>query len=195
MKTVIASLQPYEFELLNGEKLKVIIDDCTISPPRVTSQIDVKERRIFPSEARQRAVTYSGNCSMSLGWYKNGVRQPTIDFDLGPIPVMIRVSFQILFMINKLKKFLVLVARLQPQQVFSKTNGRERRARVWLGRLLCREGQREAHSNAADDEKKLSAGAEARDLAESWKVLQWIWHPHQMHQHRSHINQQRPSLP
>lgn len=92
MKTVIGSIDPYEFELVNGEKMKVVIEECSIAPPRVTSQIDVKERRIFPSEARQRAVTYTGNCTMTLGWFKNNVRQPSIDFDLGPIPVMVRVS-------------------------------------------------------------------------------------------------------
>lgn len=92
LKTVIKNMQPYEFELLNGEKLSIAIEDCSITPPRVTSQIDVKERRIFPSEARQRAVTYTGNCTMTLGWQKNGARQPSIDFDLGPIPIMIRVS-------------------------------------------------------------------------------------------------------
>lgn len=92
MKTVIDSIKPYEFELVNGEKLKVVIEECSIKPPRVTNQIDVKERRIFPAEARQRAVTYTGNCTMTLGWSKNGQRQPSIDFDLGPVPVMVRVS-------------------------------------------------------------------------------------------------------
>lgn len=91
MKDVINSLQPYEFELLNGEKLKVSIESCTIAPPRVGTQIDVKERKIFPAEARQRAVTYTGTCEMTLAWSKNDKRQSSIDFDLGAIPVMIRV--------------------------------------------------------------------------------------------------------
>lgn len=92
MKDVINSLQPYEFELLNGEKLKVSIENCEIAPPRVGNQIDVRERRIFPSEARQRAVTYAGTCVMTLAWSVNDKRQVPIEFDLGPIPVMVRVS-------------------------------------------------------------------------------------------------------
>lgn len=91
MKDVLDSLQPYEFELLNGEKLKVSVENCEIAPPRVGNQIDVKERRIFPAEARQRAVTYSGTCVMTLGWSVNDKRQVPIEFDLGAIPVMIRV--------------------------------------------------------------------------------------------------------
>lgn len=94
MKTVIKSLEPFEFELINGEKFKIRIDDCTVTPPKVNMQIDVKERRIFPSECRQRAVTYSGNCTMTLSWSKNGSEQLPIEFDLGPIPMMIRVSFK-----------------------------------------------------------------------------------------------------
>lgn len=92
MDTVIESLQPFEFELLNGDKMKVAIEACLITPPRVSTQIDVRERRIFPSESRQSAKTYAGNCDMKLKWYKNGKRQASIDFDLGPIPVMVRVS-------------------------------------------------------------------------------------------------------
>lgn len=29
---------------------------------------------------------------MTLGWMKNGSQQPSIDFDLGAVPIMIRVS-------------------------------------------------------------------------------------------------------
>lgn len=97
MKDVLENLQPFEFELNNGEKLKVLIEECNITPPRINSQIDVKERRIFPSEARQRAVTYTGNCTMTLGWYKNSKKQASIDFDLGPVPIMVRVSFHFNF--------------------------------------------------------------------------------------------------
>jgi DNA-directed RNA polymerase beta subunit len=93
---MLEGLKPYEFELSNGEKLKVLIEDVSIAKPRVTQQIDVKERRIFPAEARQRAVTYSGNCTMTLGWWKSGKKQSSVEFDLGPIPLMIRVSFAFL---------------------------------------------------------------------------------------------------
>lgn len=93
MQTILDRIEPYEFELVNGEKIKVNIESCEITPPRINAQIDLKERRVFPSESRQRSVTYTGNCSMTLGWSKNGTRQAPIDFDLGPIPIMVRVRF------------------------------------------------------------------------------------------------------
>lgn len=92
MQSILKAIEPYEFELTNGEKLKVHIESCQITPPHINAQIDLKERRVFPSESRQRSVTYTGNCSMTLGWSKNGARQPSIDFDLGEIPIMVRVS-------------------------------------------------------------------------------------------------------
>lgn len=98
MQNILKAIEPYQFELNNGEKIKVNIDSCEITPPRVNAQIDLKERRIFPCEARQRSVTYAGNCTMTLGWSKNDVRMVPIDFDLGPIPVMVRVSINLKFL-------------------------------------------------------------------------------------------------
>lgn len=85
MDQVLKSIEPYEFALLNGDKLKVSIESCTITRPEVSSQIKVKEKRFFPAEARQRAVTYAGNCHMTLAWSRNGVKNTSIDFDLGPV--------------------------------------------------------------------------------------------------------------
>jgi DNA-directed RNA polymerase beta subunit len=95
MQSILDSLDPYEFELVNGEKIKVNIETCEITAPKITTQIDVYDRRIFPAEARQRAITYAGNCTMTLQWSKNDVKQAPIEFDLGAIPVMIRVNFAI----------------------------------------------------------------------------------------------------
>jgi DNA-directed RNA polymerase beta subunit len=130
MRLILQNLEPYEFELINGERLKVSIENCEIKPPRVTAQIDVKEKRIFPAEARQRAVTYTGNCSMSLAWSKNGSKQGLIDFDLGPIPIMIRVSASL----TQKNHFLpsnrsrIPVKSVQPLQFHTRADGEEARA-------------------------------------------------------------------
>jgi hypothetical protein len=50
IQTVLKSIKPFEFELSNGDKLKVFIEECNVSPPRISQQIDVKERKIFPSD-------------------------------------------------------------------------------------------------------------------------------------------------
>lgn len=100
MRLILDNLDPYEFELNNGDRLKVKVENCEISPARlntipVTNSDKEPELRIFPAEARQRAITYTGNCIMTLAWSKNGHKNASIDFDLGPMPVMVRVSFNL----------------------------------------------------------------------------------------------------
>lgn len=85
MEQAIKSIEPYEFQLLNGEKLKISIESCSITRPEIPSQIKANEKRFFPAEARQRAVTYAGNCNMTLAWSRNNVKNTPIDFDLGSV--------------------------------------------------------------------------------------------------------------
>lgn len=95
IRNVLENLDPYEFEIQNGEKLKLVIENCSISEPTVPiTHVHVRERKIFPTECRQRASTYSGKCTLSLGWYKNDIKQPSIDFEMGEIPVMVKVCKQ-----------------------------------------------------------------------------------------------------
>lgn len=85
IEEVIKSIDPYEFQLLNGEKIKIQIESISITRPEVIAQVKVNERRVFPAESRQRAVTYAGNCHMTLAWSKNDVKNVSIDFDLGQV--------------------------------------------------------------------------------------------------------------
>lgn len=89
----INHLTPLEFDLNNGEKISIQIEDCVITPPEVPTQmIGTATKKIYPTECRQRASTYNGVVSMTLGWSKNGDKQPSIDIDLGNIPLMVKVS-------------------------------------------------------------------------------------------------------
>lgn len=86
------NIQPVEFEIPNGEKVKLFVESITISSPQVpTSCIAAKTKKVYPSECRQRACTYSGACSVGVGWSVNGVPRPTIDKSMGEIPIMLRV--------------------------------------------------------------------------------------------------------
>jgi DNA-directed RNA polymerase beta subunit len=92
MQDILNNLDPHEFELINGEQIKVSIENCEIKAPRVVIPIDATEKRVFPAEARQRATTYTGNCTITIQWSKNKSRMGSLEFDLGMIPIMIRVS-------------------------------------------------------------------------------------------------------
>ena len=49
------------------------------------------DTRVFPTECRQRYSTYKGNFFITLSWWLNGERQPSIERCLGAIPIMVKV--------------------------------------------------------------------------------------------------------
>lgn len=86
------NIHPVEFEIPSGDKIKLFIENITISQPQVpASCISARNKKIYPTECRQRAGTYTGACTVGVGWAVNGVNRPTVDKSMGEIPVMIRV--------------------------------------------------------------------------------------------------------
>lgn len=84
-----------EFSLASGERIKFTFDDCVISNPEIPiDQIGTRNKIIYPTECRQLGTTYSGQCTVTLQWYKNDIKQPAVNFDLGQIPIMVKVCFK-----------------------------------------------------------------------------------------------------
>lgn len=87
------NIHPVEFEIPSGDKIKLFIESITISQPQVpASCIAARNKKVYPTECRQRAGTYTGACTVGVGWALNGVTRPTVDKSMGEIPVMIRVG-------------------------------------------------------------------------------------------------------
>lgn len=92
LAAAVDDLVPVEF-LVNGDRLRLEMGHATIECPQVpTGTILVKERRIFPSECRQRAATYRGRLTVEVRWFVNGVEKQSFAKDLGEIPIMVKVS-------------------------------------------------------------------------------------------------------
>lgn len=86
------NIHPVEFEIPSGDKIKLFVESITISQPQVpVSCISARNKKVYPTECRQRAGTYTGSCTVGVGWAVNGVNRPTIDKSMGEIPIMIRV--------------------------------------------------------------------------------------------------------
>uniref|UniRef100_A0A1A9WUR2 DNA-directed RNA polymerase subunit beta n=1 Tax=Glossina brevipalpis TaxID=37001 RepID=A0A1A9WUR2_9MUSC len=91
LKNVAKHMQPQYFTTTVGEKVELSIQGITVSKPQVPSVVlDVKDRLIYPAEARQLQRTYGGICSIKLGWAVDGVRKESVDVDLGEIPIMLK---------------------------------------------------------------------------------------------------------
>lgn len=86
------NIHPVEFEIPTGDRVKLFIESISITQPQVpNSCISARNKKIYPTECRQRAGTYTGACNVGVGWSLNGVSRPTVDKSMGEIPVMLRV--------------------------------------------------------------------------------------------------------
>lgn len=84
-------MPPCSFKTPAGEKIDLYVEDIRIAKPQVPlTVLDVKERNIYPTEARQLHKSYTGMCSIKLGWRVDGIEKGAIDVDLGEVPIMLK---------------------------------------------------------------------------------------------------------
>lgn len=87
---------PVYLTLPNNDKVVLWLEDVQIHKPTVPSgTIGVKNRKIFPTECRQRGATYKGKIMIRLGWSINGREQEILEKDLGEVPIMVKVKSKI----------------------------------------------------------------------------------------------------
>ncbi|XP_055680598.1 DNA-directed RNA polymerase I subunit RPA2 [Lutzomyia longipalpis] len=86
----VKNLDPVEFELPNSDRVTLKVDSFAISNPTVPLNVtDVRTRRVYPMECRQRNASYRGQCNVRISWYVNGVPKPPINKDVGEVPIML----------------------------------------------------------------------------------------------------------
>ncbi|XP_053675721.1 DNA-directed RNA polymerase I subunit RPA2 [Anopheles nili] len=84
-------LDPASFQLPNGNRITMQITDISIQKPTINfDDINVADKRIFPSECRQKSDTYNGMCTIMIDWQLDGIPQPTITREMGRIPIMLK---------------------------------------------------------------------------------------------------------
>lgn len=87
------NIRPIKFEMENKDRIELWIENITVSKPRVPqTAIKVRTKAMYPSECRQRAISYKGMCDVRMGWRVNGQKMPSIDKELGEVPIMLQVS-------------------------------------------------------------------------------------------------------
>lgn len=81
-------------ELYLGNKLSVSVEQVTITKPMSNDGVSsAVERKVFPSEARQRLVTYKGKLIIKLNWKVNdGETQFSDARDCGGLPIMLKTN-------------------------------------------------------------------------------------------------------
>ncbi|GAB0087074.1 DNA-directed RNA polymerase [Sergentomyia squamirostris] len=87
----VKSLVPIEFELPTQQRVSLRVENFTIANPTVPANVtDVRTRKVYPVECRQRSVSYKGPCNIRIGWSVNGMPKPSIDKDVGEVPIMLK---------------------------------------------------------------------------------------------------------
>ena len=95
LEYAVNDIDPVEFsvpEEWGGQKIALKLDNARICPPSVTPGAKVLETRIFPSESRQRGMSYKGRCVVKVSYKVNGVAQPSVEKSLGNLPIMLKSS-------------------------------------------------------------------------------------------------------
>lgn len=100
LKKAIENLTPVEF-LVNDRRIKLVITGFSLAQPQVPyGTIGVKNNLIYPSECRQRNATYSGKFLIEVEWYVDEQIQQPFTKDMGNIPIMVKVSLTLIFVVN-----------------------------------------------------------------------------------------------
>ncbi|GAB1603047.1 DNA-directed RNA polymerase I subunit RPA2 isoform X1 [Argonauta hians] len=91
IQRTLESLQEHAFRTDFGEIISFRILDIFIGNPTVSrSNSTGTTRALYPSECRQRSVSYNGPLIVTLGWSLNGVQQEAMTNYLGDVPVMVK---------------------------------------------------------------------------------------------------------
>ena len=84
----------------NIEKFKIKFGKIKISYPEIT-EADGSKRRITPTEARVRKLTYSGSVNLEVSAYINDVQRESFTADIGKIPIMLKSKYCNLNSLNR----------------------------------------------------------------------------------------------
>jgi DNA-directed RNA polymerase subunit B len=71
------------------DEFKIKFDNIKIAKPMIT-EADGSERKIFPSEARLRNISYAAELTVDVSTHINGVQRETFTTALGRLPIMLK---------------------------------------------------------------------------------------------------------
>ena len=94
LQEVTRNIIPAYLSLANGDKIVFWIEDILVGNPSIPNGLfGVKNHKVYPSECRQRAITYKGKLMIKVGFSINGKKQDFVEKQLGEIPIMIKVCY------------------------------------------------------------------------------------------------------
>ena len=91
LSLAVQDLEPLEFQMEDGKRISLFINDCQIDKPAVPAgTIGVSDNRVWPTETRQRGSTYKGLVRIRVSYAVDGVVQNSMEKSLGAVPIMLK---------------------------------------------------------------------------------------------------------
>ncbi len=84
----------------NVDDFKIRLDKIWITEPEIT-EADGSRRKIFPTEARIRKLTYAAPIYINISAHINGIQRETFTAQIGNLPIMLKSKFCHLNKLNK----------------------------------------------------------------------------------------------
>ncbi len=84
----------------NVEEFKIKFDKIWVEKPQIT-EADGSKRRILPTEARLRKISYAAPCFIEVSAHINGVQRESFQTQIGSIPIMLKSKYCHLHKLSK----------------------------------------------------------------------------------------------
>lgn len=84
----------------NVDEFKIRLDKIWVTKPEIT-EADGSKRKLMPSEARLRKITYAAPCYIEVSSHINGVQRETFTTQIGSIPIMLKCKFCNLYKMSR----------------------------------------------------------------------------------------------
>lgn len=90
LSDAVRALNPVEFALPSGDRIRLRIHDAHLGKPEVPFGTVGVSAQVLPAECRQRGATYKGKLTGTVAWSVNGGDEQFMVKDFGNVPIMVK---------------------------------------------------------------------------------------------------------
>ncbi|XP_022804610.1 DNA-directed RNA polymerase I subunit RPA2-like [Stylophora pistillata] len=85
------AIHPQEFLLADGQRATIYFTDASVGVPTVSeNNLHASQMKLFPSECRERGITYKAKLQVTLQWKINNKLQGSVSKVIASIPMMVK---------------------------------------------------------------------------------------------------------
>lgn len=86
----INAVPPFIYMLPSGQRLEVRVTNYKLFKPQIDGSCYARDKTLYPTECRQRGVSYMGKLNLEFVWYLDGNFMGSLEEYIGLVPVMLK---------------------------------------------------------------------------------------------------------